>query len=166
MKSLSNSESIDYCPICLNEKEDKLYLICDHSFCKSCLQKWQYSEKEIREKNNKNSISCPLCRGESVFLMSHNFRSFLFLAGFLILLSSLYLILKIAYLVIPSILFIFYKIIKWCWYIIYYCSYLTITILFNRYLYYCTLEDFIEIIRIGIIRNILNTITFIKVIIS
>jgi len=39
------------CPICIDKAKNPYPLVCDHSFCGSCLDKWK-----------ENHDNCPLCR--------------------------------------------------------------------------------------------------------
>ena len=45
------------CPVCLSEFDQPKVLPCNHVFCKGCLEQWM----------DKNKLTCPICRIESVF---------------------------------------------------------------------------------------------------
>ncbi|KAM9758319.1 zinc-binding protein A33-like [Menidia menidia] len=49
----SQSEMDLSCPVCHDIFKDPVLLLCSHSFCKDCLQRW-WSEKQIHK--------CPLCQ--------------------------------------------------------------------------------------------------------
>ncbi|XP_012673413.3 E3 ubiquitin-protein ligase TRIM35-like [Clupea harengus] len=57
MASKSSLPEEDFtCPVCFDFFKDPVLLLCSHSFCKDCLQKF-WREKKSKE--------CPVCRGQS-----------------------------------------------------------------------------------------------------
>ena len=44
------------CPICLEDVKIPIKLDCSHTFCLSCIRKWN------QKTNSENSNKCPLCR--------------------------------------------------------------------------------------------------------
>ncbi|OHS99033.1 hypothetical protein TRFO_08586 [Tritrichomonas foetus] len=58
-KSIAFKKETEVCPICLEVIEDEVLLLCGHSFCRKCIQKWETECKYCFR-----SCSCPVCRTE------------------------------------------------------------------------------------------------------
>lgn len=51
---LNCNQELSNCCICMENKKLNIQLVCNHTFCKTCIKKW------LTEKSN----TCPTCRNE------------------------------------------------------------------------------------------------------